>query len=422
MKKNNKLIINVLIFALVIIAGFSRTKNFTFVMTMLSMIAVLIKAKISLFSVVSLFISYICIPVAVKENFDYSYGILGVNNIPLYGQNIYFSILLFNMAIYFLCDWTNVLEKEKELYRIDMKKNKFFCFGCCLVAIVFSIVAFPRFGGERFNSLLPGNAWNHLVITALMFLIFYLKDSWCARIATIFAIAWFLLHGERVDVLGYLIGASIILINRYNIKMNRRNIIIGLGGAAILFFTLIIIGQIRTGEAITLKGLLLSIVCQPTASDIAYVFNSSIHFSKTEELYKGISYLKNLSVFIPLLENPYLVEYVLNDMYGAPGGEFYLSEAIMNFGRIAGSLISISFFCIILYLLLNSKNLYFRIITIFIICTCPRIIWYGKNYIVTAITIFIPLALLVNYFILKLETKKKGGKKDEQSIHNYTSI
>ena len=87
----------------------------------------------------------------------------------------------------------------------------------------FSIVKFPSFGGERFNSLLPGESWNHLVLVSLVFLAFYMKKSHVAKFAFLFSVGWFLAHGERVDMLGYMIFLFLIIYNKYEVKITIKN-------------------------------------------------------------------------------------------------------------------------------------------------------------------------------------------------------
>lgn len=80
-----------------------------------------------------------------------------------------------------------------------------------LIAIIFTIVAFPRLtlhvvAAQRFDMLLPGQAWNQLAVVALLFNIRYLKERTSVKLVYIFVICWFLLNGERADITGLILG------------------------------------------------------------------------------------------------------------------------------------------------------------------------------------------------------------------------
>lgn len=375
-----------------------KLDNLLFVISLSAMACVLFTAKISAFSVISLFITYMLFPVFVQENFGHSYGALQRAQV-LYASEIYFAILLFNLTIFGICIFTDVLKGEKKLYKVDFPYNPIFCYICSAIAVVFSIIKFPSFGGERFNSLLPGESWNHLVLAALIFLTFYMRKSHVAKVAFCFSICWFLLHGERVDMLGYLIFLVLFCFHKYDIKITPKNFAFLIGSGLTAFFALIIVGDLRTGSTISVESLIESLLIQPTAADIAYVFNSSIHFAKTESLYMGYTYLVNLLGIIPLVDTPNRPEILLAKMYNAPGGEFYFSESVMNYGYFVGIIVSLLMFIVLVTILIKyqSKNIYIRLCALFIISALPRLIWYGKHYAISGLTIFIPMLIIFRF-------------------------
>jgi hypothetical protein len=224
-----------------------------------------------------------------------------------------------------------------------------------------------------------------------------MKKSHVAKFAFLFSVGWFLAHGERVDMLGYMIFLFLIIYHKYEVKITIKNFLLLMSGGLALFFLLIVVGFMRTGGEITFSSLVTTLIVQPTACDIAYVFNSSIHFAKTESLYMGFTYLANLWGVIPLVETPKRPELLLQKFYHAPGGEFYFSEALMNYGYVFGILISLTMFAAIVIFLLKyqNKNIYIRLTALFLISALPRLIWYGKHYAISGLTLFIPMMMIL---------------------------
>lgn len=413
-KKKINIIIDIVCFLLWIVSYLLNFKIVLFSLIFINLLRIIFKAKFSLFSVLGIFSSYIALPVLSQDVLGKSYGLLEQGVLPLYPKEIYFLLVLFNISILLLCEYTKVLEKEKLIYKINVPNNKLFCYVCAGIAVVFSIIAFPSFGGDRFNSLLPGSAWNHLVLVSLIFLAFYMKDSKIAIGAFIFAIVWFLIHGERVDMLGYIIGLALIIINRYDVKFNYKKVLLSSAMIVSFFVVFIIVGMIRNSYTVNIANILYSFIIQPTAADVAYVLNSSIYYSKTEKLYYGITYLKNLSTLIPLVDTPYLAQNILTNLYKAPGGEYYYCESILNLGIYIGPFFSTIIFLSVIYLLIKSNNRYLKICTLLIVCGVPRLIWYGRNYFVTSITIFIPCMLLCEYLVNRIDKKKLEMKENNE--------
>ena len=381
---------------------FVDLSNVLFALLLSSLIFVLFTARVSIFSVVSIFITYVGFPVFFLENFGYNVGIIGNKTIPLFESEIYFALILFNIAVYFLCSKSKILDRENALYKMELNASKLFVYLCSAVVVIFTIIKFPTFGGERFNSLLPGESWNHFVIVGLVFLLFFLDKSWIARIAFLFSAIWFLLHGERVDMLGYFILLFLFYVKRKSITFTGKKIAIFSIIGVFSFWLLIVIGALRSGIDIDVKSLSMSVFVQPTAADIAYLINSSIYFTKTQPLFYGYTYLMNLTALIPLLDNPYLAQNILTNNYNAPGGEFYFSEAMLNFGYFAGMLFSVMVFIIVVLFIFKSKSKYLKIATLFLISAMPRIIWYGKHYVISGLTLFIPSLLIADYIIKRI--------------------
>ena len=194
----------------------------------------------------------------------------------------------------------------------------------------------------------------------------------------------------------------LIYLNRQ--KKKKKRLILLCIFAIIIFLLMIAIGQIRTADVITLSTLVREVLVQRTATDIAYVFNSSIHFVYHHELLHGVTYTSYLFELIPMLPAPYLTQNILQSLFATPGGEFYLSEALINFG-IGGIYIVQILELLVIILLLKSKSRYIVAAFCFTVCTQFRILWYGRTYVETAIVIYLPILIL---FINTLNRRKNS--------------
>lgn len=168
---------------------------------------------------------------------------------------------------------------------------------------------------------------------------------------------------------------------------------------------MIYIGEFRVGnDAINFLDLVKKIFVQNTASDVAYVFNSSINYNKNNELLKGKTYVTYLVKTIPLLDYSYRVENILQEQYNTPGGDFFLDEPLMNFG-IIGIIIYPIIELGIYYLILKKHSDYSFFVWIFLMATSFRTSWYGLLYIEKGIIYFIPII----YIIVKMFNSNKVG-------------
>lgn len=369
--------------------------------------AVLILAKFSVFSLATIILTYITVPVYFQDNFGTSYGILQAMDIPLYAKEIYSIIFFYLIVLYLFLKFSPLLNAEKKIYRSNFFINDTVLIFSCAASIAFTLIAFPRvpgiyYEGARFSALLPGNGWNHLALVFLIVISCRYHNSWAARLSGIFVVFWFLSHGERVDILGYLVGMVLIYLNRH--QLSKKRLILLCIFAIIIFLLMIAIGQIRTADVITLSTLVREVLVQRTATDIAYVFNSSIHFVYHHELLHGVTYTSYLFELIPMLPAPYLTQNILQSLFATPGGEFYLSEALINFG-IGGIYIVQILELLVIILLLKSKSRYIVAAFCFTVCTQFRILWYGRTYVETAIVIYLPILIL---FINTLNRRKNS--------------
>ena len=357
---------------------------------------ILTHARFSAFSLATIILTYITLPVYYQDNYGHSYGILQTMNIPLYSKEIYSIIFFYLGILYLFLKFSPLLSAEKKLYQSKIIISDTLLFFSCAASIIFSIIAFPRlpgiyYEGARFDALLPGNGWNHLALVFLIIISCRYHNSWTARFSGVFVILWFLSHGERVDILVYLVGLVLIYLNRHRLSKKRLSVLFIC--AIFTFFLMIAIGQIRTGDTITFTTLVREILVQRTAADIAYVFNASIHFAYHHELLHGLTYTSYMVELIPMLPAPYLTQNILQSLFATPGGEFYLSEALINFG-IGGIYVVQILELLLTIVLLKSKSKYVTAIFYFVVCTQFRIVWYGRTYVETAIVIYLPILII----------------------------
>lgn len=366
-------------------------------------LAIVIKCKFSMFSLKMIIVNYILLPLLYQMLTGSSYGLLELGLVELNYFVILISIMLYNIVFIILINTTNVLEKEKE--KID---NKFIIRGktkylLALLAIASIIIAFPRLpfsynSSGRFQALLPGNAWNHITIICLIFLIGNLKNDKLIQFTYGFCIFWFLSHYERVDTIGLLLLLVIIFFVRKKIKINMPKLLIIGTIFLIIFSTMTYVGVKRSKSNDI--GLLKNLIVQSTASDLAYVYNISIDYSRTNSKLYGITFIQYFIEAIPFLEYDKSVTKLLSNEYVFPGGEFILSSSIMNFGVFFVPIFAILEFWILYRIIISRKNITV-IIYLFFVAATFRINWYGINYIETGMIYVIPFIYIVFTKILK---------------------
>ncbi|MCI8362659.1 MAG: hypothetical protein HFJ41_06025 [Clostridia bacterium] len=416
MKKNNEkmtkknIIESIIILILLNIFLFTyyitKQSNLLLLFNILIVIYIIVKAKYSMFTIKILILNYILSPIYFQYNFGNSYGVLQSSNIPLYYVEINTILIIYNVITCLVLINSNILEKEKELLKLRPKTSKVFSNICSIIAIIFAIVAIPSlpfksFGETvRFNHLLPGDAWNHLVIISLIFAYPNLKESKMVKFSYIFCILWFLAHYERVDIIGIIILIVILSICNIKNKISIKQIMkYGLILITVLL-VLVFIGEARVNNKSNIN-FIRKILIQNTASDLGYIYNVSVEYAKNEKLLKGKTYLAYVVEAIPLIPSQQRIERFLEKQYNTPGGSYLLSEPLVNFGIIGVIIFSLLEFFII-NLILNMKSSYRFYVYCFIIVAIFRICWYGVIYVEIGLLYFIPLLFLMKHII---ETK-----------------
>lgn len=365
--------------------------------------------KFSIISLTMIVFNLLWIAIMIQVLTGTSYGLLQENVVPLHTTQILIYSFIYNDITTIFSMLFRINHHEKSLIQNFNKFNysKKFILFCNLIAVVFTIVAFPRLSlsvssNERFDMLLPGHAWNELAIIGLIFNLRYLRDTRSVQIVYMFCIFWFLANGERVDITGLLLG--ILIYFAYNITKNKiRSILKGISLLTIMVIIMIIIGNLRIGYS-SYSFNLLSIFTFSTASDVAYLFNVTIDYIDKFQPFNGQIFLSNLYQILPFMTPKLDFSTVISQIYPYPGGEPIVSAGLMDFGML-GMIITTVIDNLLIRFILIFKNKLFYYEYLLLLCSIPRIIWYGRSYVFTGLLFFIPIMVIISSFLNKNQHK-----------------
>lgn len=348
----------------------------------------------------------ILIPLSIQYFTNTSYGLLELNLYPIYLPEILTIVYLYSVMMVFLSALFKFSFKEKELIKnggLNIESTAIMFNN--IVAIIFVIVAFPRLGmassgDTRFDMLLPGHSWNQLSIVALLFNFRYLKSHISVKLTYLFVIAWFLIDGERADVTGIILGISILFLQKSGKKAKHINV-------AFLFLSLIIfaillnlIVVIRNNEPITLKNVIGGLFTTATLSDVGYLCNISVDYWKKFGILKGILLKSNVLSAIPFFDSFDFTKFIDSVHYLNPGGESIFSEPLLDFG-FAGMPFVATLDFLIYRIIVQFNNKFFYYEYLVILCSIPRIVWYGRSYFYSSVLVFVPMMFILDSFIDK---------------------
>lgn len=378
--------------------------NLLFMINLIISLIMIFKAKISYLSVKNIIVTYTLFPFFMNYNYDLYYGIFGNIDFSFYLIAVQI-VLLYNLIWLFILFNTRILEKEKQLLKININIPKKIIYLFLLLAVITTIIRFPSlpFGtySDRFTSLLPGNFWNHLTILLLVFCLPKLKSNKLVQLVYLFVIIWFLGHYERVDIIGLVLVCTIYFIYNNSIKITFKNIVCLLAFVILLFTSFLIIEDLRTDKKFSIQQLLTKVFVNSTASDVAYVYGCSLDYLDNNELLYGSTYAGYLLEIIPEYNYKNSTINIINDNYYTVGGNFILDEPLINFGIIGIFIFSLVEY-ILLSLILSKNNKYNFYILAILIFSVFRIVWYGLSYIENTILILLP----VFYFVIHILKSK----------------
>lgn len=412
-RKSIILVIAIVLLAIsTIIYKFEFNPNILFGINIFIAILICYKAKFSFLSLQTILVNYILLPVFFQYNTGTSYGVLEMEIIPLNYSIINYTIICYNCIDLFFVYNTSFLEKEQRLLREKPEISKKIACFFATIAILATLIAIPSMPFQtadirnvELKALLPGNAWNHLAIVALIFAFPRFKDSKYVKFAYFFTIFWFLSHFERVDVLGIIIMFILLII--VNVDAKRRKKMIGIVCiiVVILFAVMTAIANIRVNKKVNFNDLIKSIFIQSTVSDIAYTYNAAIQYNIDHGNLFGKTYKNYLVEAIPLLESDMDVEKMLRNEYSTVGGNYLLGEPVLNFG-ILGVILFKIVELLILYNLVKRKHKINYFWYLFLIATIFRSIWYGLSYIELGMLYMVPIFYIIGFKLKDIDKRK----------------
>lgn len=182
---------------------------------------------------------------------------------------------------------------------------------------------------------------------------------------------------------------------------------------------MVFLGELRADniEDMTITDIARKTLVQNTAADVGYVFNTSIEYAQTNELLKGRTYLTYFIKLVPFLDSNVRAGKILNETYLTPGGEFILSEPLMNFGTIGILIFQIVEFSVY-SAILSKKSRYRFFLYSFLMLTVFRTSWYGWMYIEKAVVYFIPIIYWITKILDNTQRKRNlvnGVEENEEA-------
>lgn len=413
MVSRNKFINIMLGFCFFIVSIF-LCKDYVYVLFLVDMFLLFLivyKAQFSLITIWAIVPNYTLMCVFYYYVTDIAYGKLAFINKLQYDKMCEL-LILYNCVLVLFTYFSSFLDYEKGIYEKDVKIDNISANICALLAVVMAYIAFPSFNftfdnTNRFNALLPGHFWNHFSVILLIFSVGNLKKSRLVRICYCVVIMWFLLHSERVDILGLILFLLIRYCSKKKYQFSLKTMSIVSCVCIAIFLLFIYIGNIRAGEqfVVSTSGFMQSFFTQSTASDLGHVFNGTLEYVDQKGLLYGKTYITYLQGIIPILEQPLRAGHIIESYYHTAGGEFILTEPYMNFSFL-GIVIIIPIYVFIVLKIIRKNSMYNRIVFYFLTVAAIRYLWYGLTYIETGIIYLIPLTYFGVTFLEKCIYKK----------------
>lgn len=368
-----------------------------------------LKSKFSLFTIKTILISYVLLPIAYKIGVDNTHGILNIYQGEMYPFQINFLIFMYLIINCLFLNNTKVLLHEKEMFKrmnkFDISSLNAILFS--LLAIIFIIIYYPPSflsSGDRFYHLLPGNFWNHFSVICLIYLLPKMKKRKVYFLPWFFVIGWCVIKSERVDALGLIL---LLIMYCWHKKVIRKSSILLFGLVSfVLFF---IIGYTRQGIKFTsVEDFFFKLLNQSTCADLAYIFNISIDYTYNNGLIYGQTYLFYFSELLGKFNgNVINATTLLSNLYSYPGGIYLLSVPFMNFGALGVIMFSIVENACYLFLF-SRKSKVSIIYYLFFLSSIFRYCWYGIEYLETGFIYLIPFTYCV-YYLLSVKKNPYGS-------------
>lgn len=382
------------------------TYKLPIILNMILVFLIIYRNGWSIISIVVICSNVIVLPILVQYYMGQSYGLLQLNLVPIHVGQILSFLFLYNISMFMGSIIFKITENEK--YTIKLLHGSIVSSQASIlfnnvIAIVFTLVAFPRFSlgttvndAVRFDMLLPGHSWNQLAIVALIFNMPFLKIN-SVRATYIFCASWFLLNGERADITGLILGIVIyhlIINDKSGWKKKLPLVVTGL----LVGYLLLKVGNMRIGSGSNGKPWWWNVLTFSTASDVGYLLNATFDLIDHGFYTNGLTLLSNIFQILPFSTTTTDFPSVISQYYANPGGEPIISAGVLDFG-LWGPIISAAIDLIIIRICLIFKTKFFAFEYLILLCSVPRIAWYGRNFVFSAVFFFIPFVYICNMLL-----------------------
>ncbi len=286
------------------------------------------------------------------------------------------------------------------------------------LAIITSIIYLPDLPGLAYKdlspSLLPGNAWNSVVVISYFFVLMGVKESAIRKFAIFFVPFWLLTHYARVDILGLLLILYLLLTATKKLDVIKSHFSVkkaALIGGGLLVFSYL--GLVRhTGLVFDAEALLESVsmlINYPTVQDLVYSTAAAMEVTQVYgNFYTLIDYIPQLipSFFGFEADSPeaaHLVASLIHTNYGLFAfGEFYLNFKVI--GMVMAPFVT--YMILFLPALILKKlfgNFGLALGYYWIVLTVARVLWYGFIYYIKPLVIILPIFIIIYFIIASFE-------------------
>ncbi|MDQ0428875.1 hypothetical protein QOZ98_001702 [Planomicrobium stackebrandtii] len=331
-------------------------------------------------------------------------------------------------ALFFYYIWSILLWMTNKTYRnYDAKILTFYSgkvhsllatWFFSALAIVSSIIYLPDLPGKAYHdlspSLLPGNAWNSVVVISYFFVLMGVKGSTIRKFAILFVPFWLLSHYARVDILGLLLILYLLLTatKRAGViksKFSFKKAALIAGGLLVFSY----LGLVRhSGLIFDVEAILDSVfilINYPTVQDLVYSTAAAIEVTHTYgNYYTLIDYIPQLipSFFGIEAQSPqaaHLVASLIHTNYGLfVFGEYYLNYEIM--GLILAPFATYAIIFVPAYVMKKLFGEFGMALGYYwIVLTIARVFWYGYIYYIKPLVIILPIFVIIYLVIASFE-------------------
>ena len=409
--KSNKTIAVMTIIVIMFLAGIIDNNHLEFIALSLGMIAVIVIAKISYFSIFS-FLMWFCFlqEYFASINRSLSSGrLLWDRSIPVYYHELYICMAFFLIAELLIFLTTNVLNNEEKIYKTKTIISERMANIYSIIALIIIFLAYPTIPKvnmllERDQGIVSSTLFVPIAMLLFSISIENFKKSNIIKTTIILGIIWVILHGDRVIVMGFLIYAFLKYINGENksIKNHKSEIFNKKLFISLLVFSVVAIVCIKvqfTRMGITYNAeiteLLMEILKQGTAADVVHCFNCATHMWKTGEGLYGYTYLYYFSNILPSADQNLSPAMILMNKYNTLGGGLFFAEPMMN-GGIGLCIIHSIVFILILTWLFRKNTSYRAFLVMPFVILMFRFAWYASLAgLVKMVLYYMPILYLV---------------------------